>query len=349
MEFLKRKKLENQTNQFLLWIKILQEFEKGEESILYPWLRSMPRKFSNAICMDEVELDCLPPFAWSLATIEILHMDSFIEALHMTSGIISQRTMDDNELLRWAFNVVFTRCWGQDGDDDDDDADRKDIVPMGDMFNHGHPGNIFVDYDENGNCNIILKDDILPGSPLQLSYGFETNPYRFLVVFGFVDESQKTIYSQLLSKNPSTRHVEIGYDVSAMTFNTTDGSFTEEVWDFLLFSLLEQVPELQELYHKSHISGDKSAKDSLRRKFYLETCIMLKKHVDKTLLEMDKLIDKVDQQDLSKHELLPMIRKNNVFVAQTFSKVKYRVDRMIQDELSARKAQEQQTTQKSEL
>jgi hypothetical protein len=220
---------------------------------------------------------------------------------------------------------------------------------MGDMFNHGHPGNIFVDYDENGNCNIILKDDILPGSPLQLSYGFETNPYRFLVVFGFVDESQKTIYSQLLSKNPSTRHVEIGYDVSAMTFNTTDGSFTEEVWDFLLFSLLEQVPELQELYYKAHISGDKSAKDSLRRKFYLETCIMLKKHVDKTLLEMDKLIDKVDQQDLSKHELLPMIRKNNVFVAQTFSKVKYRVDRMIQDELSARKAQEQQTTQKSEL
>ena len=68
---------------------------------------------------------------------------------------------------------------------------------------------------------------------------------------------------------------------------------------------------------------------------------MLKKHVDKTLLEMKKLIDKVDQQDMSKHELLPMVRKNNVFVAQTFSKVKSRVDRMIQDELSARKAQEQ--------
>ena len=347
MEFLTKKKLENQANQFLLWLKILQEFEKGEDSILHPWLRSLPRKFSNAICMDEVELDCLPPFAWSLATIEILHMDSFIEALHMTRGIISQQTMDDSELLRWAFNVVFTRCWGQDGDDDD--ADRKDIVPMGDMFNHGHPGNVFVHYDENGNCNIILKDDMLPGSPLQLSYGFETNPYRFLVVFGFVDESQKTIYSQLLSKNPSKRHVEMGYDVSAMTFDTTDGSFTEEVWDFLLFSLLEQVPELQEVYYKAHISGDKSTKDSLRRKFYLETCIMLKKHVDKTLLEMKKLIDKVDQQDMSKHELLPMIRKNNVFVAQTFSKVKYRVDRMIQDELSARKAQEQYTTQKSEL
>jgi len=340
LEYLKNKKLESQTNQFLLWLKILQEYEKEDESILYPWLRSLPKKFSNAIYMDDVEVECLAPFAWSLATIEILHMDVFVEALNMTSDIISQQTTDNYELLRWAFCVVFTRCWGQDGDDED----RKDIVPMGDMFNHGQPGNVFVDYDGNGNCNIILKDDILPGNPMTLSYGFETNPYRFLVVFGFVDFSQKTIYSQLLSANPSKRHVEMGYDVSKMTFNATDGSFTEEVWDFLLFSLLEQVPELQEIYYNAHISGDTNRKDSLRKKFYLETCIMLKKHVDRTLLEMEKLIFKIDQQDLSKHEVLPLIRKNNLFVAQTFSKVKCGVDRMIQDELSARKAQEQQTS-----
>jgi len=152
--------------QFLLFLKILQEFEKGQDSILFPWLESLPREFSNAVSFDGVELECLPPFAWSLATIEILHLEAFVEALNMTHGIVSQQTIDDHELLHWAFNVVFTRCWGKDGDDEEN---RKDIVPMGDMFNHRYPGNVNVIYDDDGNCDIILKDDVQPGTPLYLS------------------------------------------------------------------------------------------------------------------------------------------------------------------------------------
>ena len=348
IDYLTHKKCESQVNQFLLWLKVLREYEMKEASKWYPWLSSLPRKFSNAVCMDEVELECLAPFAWSLAKIEIFHADEFIEALKLTDGILSQETRNDEELLRWAFNVVFTRCWGQEGDDEEN---RKDIVPMGDMFNHGHPGNVVIDYDKDRNCNILLKDDVKPGDALSLSYGFETNPYRFMVVFGFVDESQQTIYSQLLSANPSKRHVDMGYDVSKMTFSTTDGSFTEEVWDFVLYSLLEQVPDIQEAYYKAHVSGYQHTKDSIRRKFYIETCIMLKKHVDKTLLEMNDLIKKIDQYDMNEHELLPMIRRSNVFVAQTFSKVKHNIDQMIQQELIARKAQEkeQQALQSPEL
>jgi len=348
IDHLTEQRLESQVNQFLLWLKILTEYEKGKDSVLYPWLSSLPRTFSNAICMDEVELDCLAPFAWSLAKIEILHLDEFLEALSLTSGILSQETREDHELLRWSFNVVFTRCWGQDGDEEED---RLDMVPMGDMFNHRDPGNVVIDYDDDRNCNIILKEDVKPGDPLYLSYGFETNPYRFLVVFGFVDESQQTIYSQLLAAKPTKRHVKMGYDVSKMTFNTTDGSFTEEVWDFVLFSLLEQVPSIQEAYYQAHVSGNKEMKDSMRRKFYMETCIMLKKHVDKTLLEMEELIQKIDQYDAKEHELLPLIRRNNVFVAETFLKVKHNVDDMIQQELTARKAaqKEQEAQQSVEL
>jgi len=339
IDYLKRNKLESQVDQFLLWLKVLREYEKGEESELHPWLLSLPRTFSNAICMDEVELECLAPFAWSLGKIEILHKDKFIEALQLTSGIVSQETRDDYDLLRWAFNVVFTRCWGQDGDEEEN---RKDIVPMGDMFNHAHPGNVFIAYDEDRNCDIILKDNVKPGDALHLSYGFPTNPYRFLVAFGFVDASMESIYSQLLSTKPSKRHVDMGYDVTKMTFNTTDGSFTEEVWDFVLYSLLEQVPTIQEAYYEAHVSGNEDRKNSMRRQFYMETCIMLKKHVDKTLLEMEDLIKKIDQYDMDEHEHLPMIRRNNVFVAQTFAKVKYNVDHMIQEELKARKAQEKE-------
>mmetsp|Transcript_5216 Transcript_5216/g.15184 ORF Transcript_5216/g.15184 Transcript_5216/m.15184 type:complete len:480 (-) Transcript_5216:2248-3687(-) len=342
IEHLKKNKLESQVDHFLLWLKVLREYEKGEDSKFYPWLSSLPRTFSNAICMDEAELGCLAPFAWSMAKIEILHKDKFIEALQSTSGIVSQETREDYELLRWAFNVVFTRCWGQDGDEEEN---RKDLVPMGDMFNHRHPGNVAIVYDEDRNCNIILKGNVKPGDTLHLSYGFPTNPYRFLVVFGFVDESLEAIYSQLLSAKPTKRHVDMGYNVEKMTFNTTDGSFTEEVWDFVLYSLLEQVPEIQEAYYDAHVSGNEDRKNSIRRKFYLETCIMLKKHVDKTLLEMENLINKVDQYDINDHDLLPMIRRNNIFVAETFSKVKYNVDHMIQEEMVARKAHEKQQQQ----
>ena len=348
IEYLKKKNCENQANQFLLWLKILRENEKKEESRWYPWLSSLPRKFSNAICMDEVELECLAPFAWSLAQIKILHLKEFMEAVKLTSGIVSQETMEDEDLLRWAFNVVFTRCWGQDGDEEED---RKDIAPMGDMFNHGHPGNVFIYYDDDRNLNLILKDDVKPGDALSLSYGFDTNPYRFMVVFGFVNEFQESIYSQLQAAKPSKRHVDMGYAVSKMTFNTKDGSFTEEVWDFVLFSLLEQVPDIQDAFYDAHMSGNQNMKDSIRRKFYMETCIMLKKHVDKTLNEMNELIKKIDQHDMNEHELLPMIRRNNFLVAQTFSKVKHNVDQMIQQELLARKTQEneKQIQENSEL
>ncbi len=348
IEYLTKKKCEGQINQFLLWLKVLREYEKKEASKWYPWLTSLPKKFSNAICMDDVELECLPPFAWSLAKLEIIHLEEFQKALDLTTEILSQETRVDEELLRWAFNVVFTRCWGQDGDDEEN---RKDIAPMGDMFNHGHPGNVFINYDEDRNLEIILKEDVQPGDALSLSYGFETNPYRFMVVFGFVDESQESIFSQLMASNPTERHVELGYDVAKMTFNATDGSFTEELWDFVLYSLLEQVPEIQEAFYQSHISGNQSTKDSIRRKFYLETCIMLKKHVDKTLNEMNELIQKIDQYDMDEHEFLPMIRKNNVFVSQIFSKAKRNIDQMIQQELLARKAyeKEREMRQKTEL
>ena len=346
--YLTKKKCDGQINQFLLWVKVLLEYERKEESRWYPWLSSLPKKFSNAACMDDIELECLPPFAWSLAKIKILHMEEFMEALKLTTGIISQETRENEELLRWAFNVVFTRCWGQDGDDEED---RKDIAPMGDMFNHGHPGNVFISYDEDRNLEIILKDDVKPGDDLSLSYGFETNPYRFMVVFGFVDESQQSIFSQLMASKPTERHVELGYDVAKMTFSVSDGSFSEQLWDFVLYSLLEQVPDIQEAFYQAHISENESTKDSIRRKFYLETCIMLKKHVDKTLGELNELIQKIDQYNMDEHELLPMIRRNNVFVAQIFSKAKHNVDQMIQQELMARKEQkqEQQARQKTEL
>jgi len=345
--YLDKKKCEAQVDQFLLWLKVLVEHEKGEDSRWHPWLNSLPKTFSNAVEMDEVELECLPPFAWSLAKVKILHCTEFQKAIQLIpkDKVVSQATRDNPELLQWAFNAVFTRCWGQDGDEEEN---RKDMVPMGDMFNHCHPGNVAILYDDDRNCHLILKEDVKPGDALTLSYGFETNPYRFMVVFGFVDESQEFIFSQLLSTKPTQKHVDMGYDVAKMTFSTIDGSFTEQVWDFVLYSLLEQVPEIQAAYYDAHVNKNQPQKDAIRRKYYLETCIMLKKHVDKMLAEVNELIAKVDSHDDQEHPHLPMIRKSNVFVAQTFAKAKRNVDQMIQQELIARKEQQQQQQQEQE-
>jgi hypothetical protein len=333
LELIETKKCQDQIPQFYLWLKVLQEYEKAQDSPWYQWMQSLPRKFDTAVCMDDVELECLPPFAWSLAKLERTHLHAFSEALEMVDNV-TQETKQDTELTRWAFNVVFTRCWGQDGDDDN----RCDLVPMGDMFNHGDPANVCIHYDEEANCNVLLKHDIEAGSPLRLSYGKSTNPSRFLSIFGFVDETQPVIFCQILASKPTKRHVDIGYDTAKMVFSTKDGTIANAVWDVILFSILEQVPEVQEAFYQAHVKGDHVTKDAIHHQFCLETCIVLKKHVDNTRRELETLLRNIDELDSLEHSRLPMIRKHNAFVHQTFSKVKVRLDQLAKAEFKKRKA-----------
>lgn len=130
-KYFKSKKIEDQSHQFYLWIRLLQEYEKGSESRWYGWMQSLPKTFDNAVSMDEVELELLPPFAWSLAKMVRFHYQTFLEALEMVEeGTLSKEVQDNEELLRLCFNWVFTRCWGKA---DFDDENRHDLVPMGGM------------------------------------------------------------------------------------------------------------------------------------------------------------------------------------------------------------------------
>jgi len=337
INFLEQRKVGHQLPQFYLWLKILKENDQGKDSQWYPWLQSLPRTFTNAIAMDDVEMECLAPFAWSLAKMQKIHLKYFREALEMIEGneIMSEATKTDLDITQWAFSVVFTRAWWKDVEDN-----RTDIVPVGDMFNHDHPDNVRITYDDEGNCNVVLKKDVPTGTPLNLSYGLQTNPYRFMVLYGFFDAAQDSIFSQILVSKPSKKHVDMGYDTDKMAINTTDGTLSEENWDVTLFSILEQVPPIQEAFHKAHVANDDVTKKAIRKQFYMETCIMLKKHIDKTLMEMDALLQKIDEQDITQHPLLPMIRRSNTFVAQTFFKAKKRIDGMIKEEMAERKITE---------
>jgi hypothetical protein len=334
--YLKDKKIEEQCHQFYLWIRLLQEFEKGSESRWYGWMQSLPRTFDTAVSMDDVELELLPPFAWTLAKMVRFHYRTFLEALEMVEDdTLSIEIKSNEELLQWVFNVVFTRCWGKA---DFDDENRHDLVPMGDMFNHGEPSNVFIDYDEETNdCNIVLKEDADPSTSLKLSYGHATTPSKFLSIFGFVDLSQPKIFCQILSSSPSKRHVDVGYDTDKMLFDTRDGSISNEVWDFTLYSILEQLPEIQELFYQAHMKKDKETKADLHKKYYLETCIVIKKHVDETLKVLDELLQKILALEKEDHPRLETIYRHNLFFHQTFWKVQQRLNVMIRQEMESRR------------
>ena len=99
------------------------------------------------------------------------------------------------------------------------------------QFNHGHPAEVIIGYDNQGNCNMYLTADVQANSPLRLSYGSPTNPSRLLATFGFLDESSPATYCKIMTANPSQKLVDMGYDFSRMLFFKDDGGITEEVWD----------------------------------------------------------------------------------------------------------------------
>ncbi len=341
VSYVKQRNCEDELPQFFLWIKILQEFEKGNDSLWHSWLRSLPRQFDMAIYYDDVEMECLPPYAWSLAKLQRHHLEAFQKALKLIPSCVTEQTLTDRELARWALSVVFTRCWGKEGDGTDKTDKTCHIAPLGDMLNHGDPACTFIDYDNDGNCNIFLKRDVEARSALSLSYGRTTNPSRFLVLYGFIDTNQSEIFSQILVTNPSQKHKDLGYDVSKMVFSTQDGSIAEEVFDVTLYSILEQAPELQAIFYAAHTKGDKESVKSLRTQYQLEICVVLKKHVDGKLMEFSNLLQKMDSmyndticQD---HPRLSMIYDHNKFLYFTFASVRSRLDKMIQDEMKRRK------------
>ena len=328
----------SQISHFFLFIKILIEHAKGEDSFWHPWMQSLPRAFDTAIAMDEDELDWLPPYAWALANVERRHLMVFREALQkVPENILPKSVLNDDPLTEWAFQVVFTRAWRYP---EDNNSDRCDIVPFGDMFNHNVDKNLDLEYDSEDNFLAYTAHAVAARSPLHISYGRPTNPYRFLTIFGFCDTSMPEIFSQITLENPSEQHQDMGYDLDKMVFRTTDGAISKPVWDVLLYSILEQKPEIQERFYQSHIDGDVNTKDGIRKMFHLETCLTLKTHVDRTVAEIDEILKKMDGIDEEQKRLNPrygLILMNNQFVRHVFGMVKDQVDGMIKAEVMRRR------------
>jgi hypothetical protein len=71
--------LANQIPIFRMGVKILAEWEKGEQSPWYYWLNSLPRLYSNGVSMTSACFDALPPYAgWLAVSFAFVFFFSFI-------------------------------------------------------------------------------------------------------------------------------------------------------------------------------------------------------------------------------------------------------------------------------
>ena len=334
---------------FVLMVKVLYEYSLGGKSQWYPWLKSLPKTFQTGINMDAVERSCLPPFGIALAEYERKKFEMFSEALELinleSSFFNGMSLMDDT--IAWAFNVVQTRCWTYEGDGENK---RPIIVPLGDLLNHKEPANMIVEDKLNSDSiHFKLTEDMNLSSSsstpeLYLSYGLK-NPYRFLIIFGFFDPTMPEIFCEVLFSNPPKEMIDLGCDDrSKMVYGTKDGSISDTVWDTVLYSLLDQVPEDQQDFYVSHLEGDDQVKAAIHDKYVMETSLALRKHVMKTLSELKNvlhetytIVEASSENINEEHPRLAMIHDHNIFLYQTFDKVRQRIDVRAKEELKRRK------------
>ena len=333
VQFFDQKGAKDLVPQFFLFLKVLKEYELGQESPYFPWLDAMPRKFSTAVCFDDFEMQCLPAFVGSLARLDRINFGTFTEALQrvVDPDCISQTTKADATAIKWAFNIVFTRCWSSR-------PDEVQIVPFADMFNHASTANVQVKYDVDGNCKVVVTQDVAPGDALNLSYGTATNPSRFLATFGFLDQSPPATFCKIMTARPSKELINLGYDFSRMVFYVEDGAIAEEVWDVILYTLLENRPEERKRFYHAHMTQDRQTKVMMQSQYLSETISALLLHVEKTVVELTELAEKMQAEGPNGHSNLAMIWYHNEFVKDTFFKVKTRLDRMLANETARRDA-----------
>lgn len=314
---------QNSVADFYLFIKFLVEFEAEENSPFFPWLDSLPRLYYNSVSMTEFCYECLPPLVFSLSRLEKVKFDNFRQVLGKVD-IISDYTKNNMEIIKWAFNAVYTRAYA----DKDGQGSDVTITPLGDMFNHGTETDIEVYFDEGGNAMVYTTKDVPANSPLRISYGCPTNPSFLFARYGFLDETSPATFCKMMDIPKTDENVNMGMDFSKMLFYHETGDISQEVLDVVLYAKvltnLKSSPETdgyKQAFYQAHMSGDEGTKAQVHEQFRYETMCEIKRHVDTFLEALDVLESKSYGKSLDEHPRLPLILRHNEFVKQTFLKV----------------------------
>jgi len=320
VDYLSRVGAGDQVGKFFVFLKMIAEYEQGDQSPYFPWLNSLPRLFFNAISMTDFCYECLPPLVFQLARKEKVKFDNYFDALQKAEGI-SDQMKANKDVAKWAYNIVTTRSQGSD--------EEKFIAPMGDMFNHGTDTEVDFSFDDEGNLYAFATQPIPAGSPLRMSYGCPTNPSELFAKYGFLDETSPATFCKIMTITPTDQLYDMGYGFDKMLFYKDSGEVSEEVWDVLLYQELAKNLDVQQAFYNAHMQGDAATKAAIHEQYSLETSTALQKHVDTFLQQLDDLSAKSAGKDYDEHPRLPLILRHNEFVRETFLKVKANLDPMV--------------------
>jgi len=308
--------ISDQLRHYYLMIKILVEYEKGDASPWYPWLNSLPRFYTNGASMTSLCYECLPPLVRSLALKERTNLMCFdLKKV----PFLSEETKKNRDLLKWAFQVVYTRSF----EADDGSGDLR-IAPMCDMFNHGTETEIALMYDGEGNCYAQTTRDVPAGSPLRMSYGDPTNPSYLFARYGFVDETAPATFCKIIIPHVTKELEEIGYAHNRMLFYHETGDVSEEVWDVLLYQILGENAAKRRQFYEAHKNGDYQTKQAIHQEYWPQTSAKLLDHINDFLAQLQNLEGKARGKDPNEHPRLPLIMRHNEGVRDTFLKVRAR-------------------------
>jgi len=308
---------ESELRHYYLMLKILVEYEKGEDSPWFPWLNSMPRYYSNAVSMTPFCYQCLP------ALMRKISMEERANFNHLSVKkvpFLDVETRGNVDLWTFAYQIVYTRAF----EANDGSGDLR-IVPMGDFFNHGTDTEINFAYDEEGNYWAQTSYDVPAGSPLRMSYGDPTNPSFLLARYGFLDETSPATFCKIFPPHINKDMKTLGYAQNRMLFYKETGDVSQEVWDILLYQWLSstKVGDRRALM-KAHVEEDYEAKMALHEEYYGKTSSLLLEHIDTFLDQLDRLVRKTEGRDIQEHPRLPLIMRHNEFVRETFLTVRNR-------------------------
>ena len=243
-----------------------------------------------------------------------------------------------DDIVKWAFSIVFSRSWRSPSNPED-----ARIIPLADNFNHAEEATVIVEEPEGegGATTVVLKTDVERDTELKLSYGPGYDPSRFLIIFGFFDETVREVFCGVAFTDPSEELVKLGAtDRSAMIYRD-DGAISNAVWDSTLYVTLSQKPEEQAAFYEARINDDAEAFQALHRKYRLEIALSLKNHAE-AVLQTEYLVP-TDQElskiDVKQHPRLPMILKHNRFMRKVFGNVKDRLEKQVMLEVEKRRAE----------
>ncbi|KAL9189292.1 hypothetical protein ACHAXT_011782 [Thalassiosira profunda] len=299
---------------FYLMVQILVEYEKGTDSLWFPWLNSLPRQFYNGVSMTRRCYKLLPPYASRCTSNERLSYSHFARAIQNTGCVpISDETKGDDSVLKWAYNVALTRyhdVWQP--------RCVKIIAPMADMINHAAEPNCGISVDEVGNVQVLALYDIPAGSPLTVQYLDPTNPTPIFAQYGFLPQDCSTIFCK--ATHLVKRMRVLGYDFSDLLLHTETGEVAPPVWDVFLLDLLQKNdPGAAHEFTIACIQGDESTKEQYHGQYFAYTLEALKEHVYSLMSDCETLSQKAQTYDLATHPRVPVIVAHNQLASQTLA------------------------------